>query len=400
MKKLTNIWSSRGLSIYGKVIIIKSLLISKLVYVSSLLPTPSNIIKQVNHIIFSFLWRGKDKTTRLSAINTLEEGGIKMIDIESMIKALRLAWLKRIFNNNDSSWKFYLIHLLKQLGDLLIFECNYTIKDLPTMPTFYRELLFCWSEFRDHFFEEKYWLSIIWNNKDLRINGKPVFYKACYNSGIFTVNDLLLNLDNINSFDIIRKKNKKANFLTWTGLRQSIPSSLKTAEHRLNRRLPYFKCNNVIFDISKKKSKDFYSLIVSRKAQLPSNAKKLRQNFNLTEEELKLAFALPHKVAYEPYVKAFQYKILNSILYTNKKLFKIGYSEHDKCTFCDNESETLDHLFFNCFISNIFWTNFEKYLFTLIKKSLVLSIQDIILGIVTSPCPLLNYLIIYRFGPA
>ena len=134
------------------------------------------------------------------------------------------------------------------------------------------------------------------------------------------------------------------------------------------RRLPYFKCNNVIFDISKKKSKDFYSLIVSRKAQLPSNAKKLRQNFNLTEEELKLAFALPHKVAYEPYVKAFQYKILNSILYTNKKLSKIGYSEHDKCTLCDNESETLDHHFFNCSISNIFWTNFEKYLFTLTKK--------------------------------
>ena len=79
----------------------------------------------------------------------------------------------------------------------------------------------------------------------------------------------------------------------------------------------------------------------------PSNGKKLRQNFNLTEEELKLAFALSHKVAYEPYVKAFQYKILNSILYTKKKLFKIGYSEHDKCIFCDNESETLDQPFFS-----------------------------------------------------
>ena len=48
----------------------------------------------------------EDKVKRLSAINTLEEGGIKMIDIESMIKELRLAWLKRIFNNNDSTWKF------------------------------------------------------------------------------------------------------------------------------------------------------------------------------------------------------------------------------------------------------------------------------------------------------
>lgn len=40
------------------------------------------------------------------------------------------------------------------------------------MPTFYRELLLWWSEFRD-----KYWLSIIWNNKDLSINDKPVFTK-------------------------------------------------------------------------------------------------------------------------------------------------------------------------------------------------------------------------------
>ena len=71
----------------------------------------------------------------------------------------------------------HLIHLLKQFGELLIFEWNYAIKDLPTMPTFYRELLFWWSEFPDHFFEEKYWLSIIWNNKDLRIKVNLFFTK-------------------------------------------------------------------------------------------------------------------------------------------------------------------------------------------------------------------------------
>ena len=34
-----------------------------------------------------------------SAINNYESGGVKMIDIDSMIKALRLAWLKRIFSH-------------------------------------------------------------------------------------------------------------------------------------------------------------------------------------------------------------------------------------------------------------------------------------------------------------
>ena len=45
-------------------------------------------------------------------------------------------------------------------------------------------------------------------------------------------------------------------------------------------------------------------------------------------------------------LKALQYKILNSILYTNNKLLQIRYCEHDGCTFCDKESETLHHPFF------------------------------------------------------
>ena len=250
MKKLTNIWSSRGLSIYGKVTIIKSLLIPKLVYASSLLPTPAKIIKQAEDIIYTFLWKGKDKVTRLSAINNFEGGGIKMIDIESMVKALRLAWLKRIFNDNESTWKTYLLYLLKDFGGSLIFECNYTMKDLSIISIFYRELLQWWSEFRDHFSDEKYWLSIIWNHKDIRINGKPVFYKTYYNSGIYTVSDLLLNLDNVESFEAIKNKIEKVNFLTWTGLRHSVPSNLKTLQYEFTKGNASFIYKNDIFDIT------------------------------------------------------------------------------------------------------------------------------------------------------
>ena len=48
IKKLINIWSSRGLSLYGKVTIIKTLLL----YLSSVLPTPKNIIKELNRMIY------------------------------------------------------------------------------------------------------------------------------------------------------------------------------------------------------------------------------------------------------------------------------------------------------------------------------------------------------------
>ena len=72
----------------------------KIVYTPSLLPTPEHIVKDLNHILYTFLWKGKDKVTGASTINNYEEGGIKMVDIESLIKSLRLSWLKRLFSDN------------------------------------------------------------------------------------------------------------------------------------------------------------------------------------------------------------------------------------------------------------------------------------------------------------
>ena len=104
VKKLINIWSSRGLSIYGKVTIIKSLIIPKFVYISSLLTVLKEIVKELNRMIFKFWWKGTNKVTRLSTINEYENGGLKMIDLESMIKSLRLTWMKRIFQCNNGAW--------------------------------------------------------------------------------------------------------------------------------------------------------------------------------------------------------------------------------------------------------------------------------------------------------
>ena len=117
IKKLINIWSSRGLPIYGKVtIIMKSFLMPKFVYVCSLLPIPKEIVNKLNQLLFKFLWNGTDIVTRVSVINDYEKCGLKMIDLESMVKSLRLTWLKRLLNDSNATWKTYLLHLLKPVG--------------------------------------------------------------------------------------------------------------------------------------------------------------------------------------------------------------------------------------------------------------------------------------------
>jgi len=45
-----------------------------------------------------------------------------MVYIESMVKSLRLAWLKRIFGDNSGAWKNWSEYLLKETGDLVLLQ--------------------------------------------------------------------------------------------------------------------------------------------------------------------------------------------------------------------------------------------------------------------------------------
>lgn len=112
------------------------------------------------------------------------------------------------------------------------------------------------------------------------------------------------------------------------------------------------------FDLLKKKSKDYYILIKNSKAKLPNNSQNLRKTFNLSEGHLKKVFWLPNKVSFEPYIKPFQYKVLNSILFTNTKLFETGYISEDKCSLSNPELEALHLLLFHCSLVQPFWKDF------------------------------------------
>ena len=52
-------WQFRRLTLLGKIVVIKSLLASQLVYVMSPLPTSSRHLKDINNLLYQFLWDGK-----------------------------------------------------------------------------------------------------------------------------------------------------------------------------------------------------------------------------------------------------------------------------------------------------------------------------------------------------
>ena len=77
------------------------------------------------------------------------------------------------------------------------------------------------------------------------------------------------------------------------------------------------------------------------------------------------AFLNLKSVLSETFVRSFQFKLLDDIIFTNARLAKIGYVAHDTCTFCEVESETVYHLFYQCPLTYLFWKNFENFGFAL-----------------------------------
>jgi len=94
-----DLWSAHDLTLFVRVLIIKSLALSQLVYSASNLNVPQEIMPMIKTNLFKFLWKNKkDKIKREGLCQDRDKGSIRMIDVrvETMIKALRLAWIPRL----------------------------------------------------------------------------------------------------------------------------------------------------------------------------------------------------------------------------------------------------------------------------------------------------------------
>ena len=112
--------------------------------------------------------------------------------------------------------------------------------------------------------------------------------------------------------------------------------------------------------IKKFKCRDYYHLRIKQKYERPNKWAKFREKFNPEDKQLSEAFVMPLRVSNEPYLRSFQYKVLNSILYRNELLCKIGFIFDPNCSFRHQTSETLSHTFLDCSFSSSFWNELVK----------------------------------------
>ena len=194
INKTLNMWKWRGLTLLGRIQIVKMFAIPKFMYKASLIPVSEDLIKEVNKLLYGFIWRGNDKIKHTVLINDIEDGGLKMLDIQSMILSQRVIALKRFIGDYSSPWKSILETFLGNIGGKSILYCNFDTRKLPIyLPDFYKESLDAWSyvSTTSVVSYDDVVNQTIWNNKFILIENKSCYVKHLAVNGIVKIGDLI-----------------------------------------------------------------------------------------------------------------------------------------------------------------------------------------------------------------
>ena len=392
-----DMWRARDLTLFGRVLIIKSLGLSQLVYSASNLTVPQEITPIIKTKLFNFLWKNKrDKIKRAGLYQEREKGGISMTDVETMIKALRLAWIPRLLTPEIRNWKTIPDYYLRKLGGLnFLLRCNYDVKYIDGLPLFYQNILTFFNELKSLYSCEGIQDMVLFNNKEILVGGKPVFIKEWFDCNILFIQDLLNSKGQLLSFrEFINKYDCSTNFLQFYQVTSAIPKYLVTkARNTEPPQNGLYTRNNFLFQLDastqiqleKAKTRDFYCLL-NRKTHTVSQTGPMKWNsiIGLDENAWKIIFTSPKNVCKEPKLKEFQFKLIHRIVVTKKELHRYGIKADDECLYC-GEKDSIDHTFLNCQFVKIFVNNVIDWFNAANNSKFAPTIGEKLFGIISGP---------------
>ena len=266
IEKLIKSWKRRYLTPIGKITVVKTPLLPILNHLFISLPNPhQNTIKEINNLFYNFIWNGPSKIKKTVLVKEYEEGGLKMINIDAFISALKITWIRRLIMDGGK-WA-NIIHTYISSKELINFGDSYILNQLTNMTNpFWLDVLkslLTFTKLKEPNNIDNILQTPVFYNENIRIGRKPIFYQTCCNKGITFVNDFVK--DNGEFYSENEFKNIygiKTNFIQYNGLINCIRSFLNKYDI-----IPSRKCTRPIIPHiysyitkSKKGCRDIYSI--------------------------------------------------------------------------------------------------------------------------------------------
>ena len=198
-KQQIQLWLKRDMTPMGRITILKSHIMSQLVYLISNLPTPpKSLFEELKKISFKFIWSGKtEKIKRNYLLAERYEAGLDVPYLPAQNKAVKIGWLHRLLNEGKNNNFFNMVNYFFRGRLEYILTCNLAKKDcnvlLKGAPAFWIQVLEAWAEF--NFSKPKDKVEIltqsIWYNSNIKIDNQVVCYKYWFNKGIKYIHNIV-----------------------------------------------------------------------------------------------------------------------------------------------------------------------------------------------------------------
>ena len=379
--KLLMGWRKRNLTPYGKITIIKTLAISKILYLFINIPDPPvKFIRDLEKLLFSFLWNRKPSKIKNSTIKLdYTEGGLKMIDIEAFLTSMKISWLRRLRSNEE----FYtnttvlcpIMKLVKHVGGELY-------NDRIIQNQFWKDVLKHYNKLYGNCIPKnnsEFISEFLFFNKNIKIGNQTLFFQQWYDLNILRIRDLSHNQGHFMTFQNFRANHPTLtiNFITYMGLLRVIrqwannlglgPTFVKE-EGELNVLKTIINGN-----ASVRKT-------IAREQEPHSAITKWNQYFR--NVDWTVVFDRLHNISLDNKLKWLQMRVIYRIIPTNRLLTLQRIKHSELCTFCNRVPETVQHLFWSCSHVNNFWKGVEERLKDTCAKHANLNLTEkfIILG--------------------
>ncbi len=368
IEQMLTVYHKRYLSLIGKVTVIKSLAIPKLLHLLSVLPAPpEKYIEKLESVFKKFLWN--NKRSRISyeqMCKKKEKGGLNLTHVKTLIQALKISWIQRLLQGKGGWQDLFAQVITKDYEQIWELDTESLVEfGMKITNKFWKEVFISWKEYRvvkDKIEEFIYFP--IWNTSFCKVKGILKQKETLQRKGLNYVKDLMdINGNVLGYSDFKTKFGTKVNFVDFYSLMHCIKYEWKHAEITDIKEEGSVRKNiNKIRKTAKVCKHVYLDLVQNVKYTNNSEEKWSNTGILVAENEWEHIYMTPFKVTIQSKLQSFQYQILKRFLVPNKLLYLCKIKYNNNCHFCKAHIETIEHLFFDCKAVHTFWMNVTEWL--------------------------------------
>ena len=365
IENLLHQWSKRNLSLFGKIEVIKTYILSKIVFNATVLEVPTDIVHQLKTLLHYFLWGKRDRVKRKNIIRHRNEGGLSMVDIDSFLLSLKASWISRLRTTNGK-WAdiFYWYVKSTHLPQDYIWKLSCRKIDqfpiLTKLPQFYQNVILAFNMCKsikpfDLLNTHEVVQQPIWGNEYFKVNDSCVYIKGWVKSKVLYIKDLISDSGEI-------KSDKE--FFECNVEKQSCLHSMFILKNYVIKKIrdydlsiaPFVKIrymNNILvknewLEINRIKSKVYYNILSNKIASRGNMESVYAREFNFKNDlEIWRCIYKQKLFMSMPKLNEFNYKLLHNIVPCGTVVSKWKQNVSNLCDYC-KQPETTKHMIYDC----------------------------------------------------